>query len=83
MEELVIAQNEKLFNAGFNKVNEFLAGAELYRIRKQNKMAAFMLHQATEHALHTILKIGIGLYINRHNLDKIMRYCYIGMLASS
>lgn len=65
----------EIFNQGLNKVTEFLAGADLFRIRKQNKMSAFMLHQAAEHALHTILKITTGLYFNTHNLDKLIRYC--------
>jgi uncharacterized protein len=60
---------------GINKVNEFIAGAELYRLRQHNKMAAFMLHQATEHALHTIFKKATGLHINTHNIDKLIRYC--------
>ncbi len=34
-----------------------------------------MLPQAVEHALHTILKIKTGLYLNTHNLDKLIRYC--------
>ena len=41
---------------GINIVNEFIAGAELFRVREQNKMAAFMLHQAAEQALLTIFK---------------------------
>lgn len=60
---------------GSNKVNEFIAGADLYRIRKQNGMAAFMLHQATEQALHVIFKKSTGLHINTHNIDKLLRYC--------
>ena len=75
VDELIKAQNKSTYNEGRNKVNEFLASADLYRLRKQNKMAAFMLHQAAEHALHTMLKIGTGLYINTHNLDKLIRYC--------
>lgn len=60
---------------GLNLMKEFLAGADLYRIRQQNKMAAFMLHQAAEFSLHAILKISIGLCVNSHNLDKLIRYC--------
>jgi len=67
--------NEAYFNAGLNKVKEFLAGADLYRIREQNKMAAFMLHQAAEQALHTLFRISTGLYVNTHSIDKLMRYC--------
>ena len=65
----------EIYNQGLNKVTEFLAGADLFRIREQNKMAAFMLHQAAEQGLHTILKITTGLYLNTHNLDKLIRYC--------
>lgn len=64
---------------GRNRVNEFIAGADLYRIRKQNGMAAFMLHQAAEQALHTILQKATGLCINTHNIDKLLRYC--GMIS--
>ena len=60
---------------GINKVNEFIIGAELYLLRQQNKMAAFMLHQAAEHALHTIFKKATGLNINTHNIDKLIRCC--------
>ena len=34
-----------------------------------------MLHQAAEHSLLTILKITIGLGVNSHNLEKLVRYC--------
>ena len=66
---------ETAYSQGLNKVEEFLAGVDLYRIREQNKMAAFMLHQAAESALLTILKISLGLTVNSHNLDKLARYC--------
>jgi HEPN domain-containing protein len=58
-----------------NIVNEFIAGSQLYLQRKQNNMAMFMLHQATEQALHLLFKRGSGLHINTHNLDKLIRYC--------
>ncbi|MCW3090505.1 MAG: hypothetical protein JWP81_1574 [Ferruginibacter sp.] len=45
------------------------------KIRSQNKMAAFMLHQAAEHALHTILKKATGLHVNTYNIDRLLRYC--------
>lgn len=65
------------YTKGYNMTEEFLAGADLYRVRQQNKMAVFMLHQAAEFALHAILKISIGLCVNSHNLDKLIRYCAI------
>jgi HEPN domain-containing protein len=73
--ELQNENTQSIFDEGMNMVTEFLAGAELYLAREQNKMCAFMLHQAAEHALHTILKIKAGLYLNTHNIDKLLRYC--------
>ncbi len=57
------------------RVDEFIAGAEFYRSRSQYNLAAFMLHQATEQVLLAILKKSTGLYLNTHNIDKLLRYC--------
>lgn len=65
---------ESTYAKGINKVQEFLAGAGLYTVRKQYGMAAFMLHQATEQALLTLLKVTTGLRVNTHNLDRLIRY---------
>jgi len=73
--EAMKKENEIIFGQGLNKIQEFLAGADLYRIRKQNQLTAFMLHQATEHALLTILKLHMGLRVTSHNLDKLLRFC--------
>jgi len=73
--ELIQQQNDSLYTEGHNKVTEFIAGAELYIIRKQTKMAAFMLHQAAEQALHTMFQIHTGMYLNTHSIDKLVRYC--------
>lgn len=59
---------------GFSKAKEFLAGAELYRVRKQHKMAAFMLHQSAEQALRALLKTGTGYHANTHSIDRLLRY---------
>jgi HEPN domain-containing protein len=56
-------------------MQEFIAGADLYYIRKQYPMAAFMLHQATEQALRAMLIINTGLRINTHNIERLIRYC--------
>lgn len=66
---------EKQNRENGQKVKAFLAGAELFIIRKEHKMAAFMLHQCAEHALLALLKKGTGLHVNTHSLDKLMRYC--------
>lgn len=65
---------EKLFRDGLNKSQEFLAGADLFRIRKQFRLAAFMLHQAAEQALSTLLKIGTGYHCCTHNIERLLRY---------
>ena len=68
-------ENNAVYTSGLNKVEEFLAGADLYRIKNQNKMCAFMLHQAAEQSLHTMLQLKTGLRVVTHNLDKLYRYC--------
>lgn len=65
---------EKLFRDGLNKSQEFLAGADLFRIRKQFRLAAFMLHQATEQAVGTLVKIGTGFHCCTHNIERLLRY---------
>lgn len=62
---------------GIDRVTEFMTGAELYRLRQQYKMAAFMLHQAAEQGLLTVFKKATGLYLRTHNIDKLLRYCAI------
>lgn len=65
---------ESIYKDGLNKSQEFLVSAELSRVRVQYKMAAFMLHQATEQALRTLVQTGTGFYCNTHNLDRLIRY---------
>jgi len=72
--EVIKKEAEQLFKQTKAKVQEFLAGAELYTIRVQYKMAAFMLHQAAEQALRTMLIINTGLRINTHSIDRLVRY---------
>lgn len=50
-------KNEELLKQTKRNTESFLAGAELYKIRKDYKLAAFMLHQAAEQALRTVLII--------------------------
>lgn len=47
--------------------------------KRANKMCAFMLHQASEQVLHTMLQIKTGLRVVTHNLDKL--YCYCRMIC--
>lgn len=62
------------YTDGLRKAREFLAAAELFRVRKQNKMTAFMLHQAVEQALRTLLKVGTGFHTCTHNVERLIRY---------
>jgi uncharacterized protein len=65
---------EKFFVEGLTKAKEFLAGSELFRVRKQHAMAAFMLHQSAEQALRTLLKAATGYHANTHSIDRLLRY---------
>lgn len=70
----------KYYREGLAKGREFLAGSELFRIRNQYRLSAFMLHQAAEHCLHGLIKAGTGFHAYTHNLDRLIRYgslvCY-------
>ncbi|MDI3321972.1 HEPN domain-containing protein [Pinibacter soli] len=72
--------DERVFQEGITRAKEFLAGAELYILRKQFRLAVFMLHQATEHSLSTLIKTAIGYHTHTHNLERLLRYasmvCY-------
>jgi len=72
--------DERVFQEGITRAKEFLAGAELYILRKQFRLAVFMLHQATEHSLSTLVKTAIGYHTHTHNLERLLRYasmvCY-------
>lgn len=72
--EALKKEQESLYAKGINKMQEFLVGAELYTVRKQYKLAAFMLHQAAERSLLTLIQVTTGLYANTHNLDRLIRY---------
>lgn len=74
-EEAVKKEAEQLFAQTKIRVQEFLAGAELYTVRVQYKMAAFMLHQAAEQALRAMLIIHTGLRINTHSIDRLVCLC--------
>lgn len=70
-----VEKKDILYDEANNKVTEFIAGAVLYMIRKQPKLAAFMFHQAAEQCFHALFEIKTGMYLNTHNLDKLLRYC--------
>jgi HEPN domain-containing protein len=66
--------------AAMRLAQEFMAGAQLYQLRNQYKLAAFMLHQAAEQVLRSLLRAGTGYYANIHHIERLLRY---GTLVSS
>ncbi|HZW49014.1 MAG TPA: HEPN domain-containing protein [Bacillota bacterium] len=52
-----------------------MAGADLFMLRNQTKLAAFMFHQAAEQCLRALFEKTTGMYLNTHSLDKLTRYC--------
>jgi HEPN domain-containing protein len=65
---------KSVLNTGINKAGEFLAGAELYRLRKQYNLSAFMLHQSAEQSLLALLLVATGFHVNTHNIERLLRY---------
>lgn len=73
--EGLAAAHARLFAQTKTRVREFLAGAELYTVRLQYRLAAFLLHQAAEQALRTMLILHTGLRLNSHSIDRLVRCC--------
>ncbi|MBN8861416.1 MAG: HEPN domain-containing protein [Sphingobacteriales bacterium] len=67
-------ETNSLLSAGISKAREFLAGAELYRLRKQYNLSAFMLHQSAEQSLLALLLVAMGFRANTHNVERLLRY---------
>ncbi len=67
-------EDERFCREGLAKAQEFLAGAELFRLRQQYTLAAFMLHQSAEQALRTLLERGTGYRAHTHSIDRLIRY---------
>lgn len=75
-------ENALLLTQTRQRVREFLAGAELYSVRLQYGLAAFLLHQAAEQALRTMLILHTGFRLNTHSLDRLLRCCALFYSAS-
>jgi uncharacterized protein len=67
-------QARQAFSKWHNMAQEFLAGAELYLMRKQFALAAFMLHQVAERSYVELIQVMTGYRAGTHNLDKLSRY---------
>ncbi len=68
------ANVEQKYQKGVTRANDFLAGAIFYMKRQQHAIAAFMLHQAAEQALHTLVETTTGYYVSTHNIGRLVRY---------
>jgi HEPN domain-containing protein len=71
----VVAKSKTIFNGLFATAKSFLDGARYYATTEQVKTAAFMLHQATEHALRALLFSVTAYNSYNHNLDNLLRHC--------
>jgi len=71
----VITKSQTVFNGLFATAKSFLDGARYYATTGQVKIAAFMLHQATEHALRALLFSVTAYNSYNHNLDNLFRHC--------
>ena len=63
-----------IFDDAFLNAKSFLDGAEYFATTGQYKPAAFLLHQATEHALRALLVSLTGLTAYGHNLKSLIRH---------
>lgn len=70
----MLSTSTSMLAEGFNMYKEFMAAASLFTLRKQNRFACFMLHQAIELGLHSILKAGIGFHYRTHNIERLIIY---------
>ncbi len=71
-----IIENAKgLYNKIFSTAKSFLHGARYYITIEQQKTAAFMLHQAAEHALRALLFSVTTYNTYSHNLAVLFRHC--------
>ena len=66
---------EACYTVGLHRAQEFLAGAQLYQLRREYGLSAFNLRQAVEQSLFTLLKLGTGYHCHIHSISRLMRYC--------
>ena len=76
--EVDVSQERTIFKEEFDfwykKITEYLAGADLFSIRKEFGLSAFFLHQAMEHGLTILIKSITGYRLTTHNLQKLMGF---------
>lgn len=73
--KVVLEEANESFEEWYSSATEFQAGAQFYVDRGNYKLAAFNLHQATEHLYHCVLLV-LTLYSPKsHNLVFLRRRC--------
>lgn len=73
--KVALAEAEEHFEEWFSSASEFAEGARFFEGRNNYKLAAFNLHQATEHLYHCVLLV-LTLYSPKsHNLVFLRRRC--------
>lgn len=73
--QVALAEAEEFFADWMASSREFQAGAAFYVERDNNKLAAFSLHQASEHLYHAVLLV-VTLYSGKaHNLAFLRKKC--------
>lgn len=74
LKEQNMQKQEEQVKVSFQHANAFLTGANLFIESADYDLAAFLLHQATEHACLSFLLQHTGLRTGTHNIDKLLRY---------
>lgn len=62
------------FTTGFKRAQCFLEGAVFYLAKEELALAAFMLHQATEQALRTIILSVTGHEVRTHTISELKQH---------
>lgn len=77
-EESEAIEITRLLNRGKYMSEEFLAGAEIYIGRENYNLAGFMIHQALEQALSTLIIVRTGYEQKTHNIKRLLKYGALG-----
>jgi HEPN domain-containing protein len=73
--DTIIERSGTTFHHLFATAASFLDGARYYAVTSQWKTAAFLLHQAAEHALRAFIFSSTGYNGYGHGLDHLLRQC--------
>jgi HEPN domain-containing protein len=69
-----LEKQQELAQQGYRRSAAFMAGADQFIMKEEYRLAAFLLHQAAEHACHSFVLENTGLRTGTHNIDKLLRY---------